>query len=83
VAFASLDVPPGLPHIAGVVQNHQLVGQRAMEQLAMMADANQRGLPEAQTITYIQGYWQDGVTAPPRSPRHAPPSTITFELQNL
>jgi LacI family transcriptional regulator len=70
VAFASLDVPPSMPHIAGVVQNHQLVGQRAMEQLAIMTDAYQRGVPEAQTITYIPGYWQDGVTAPqkPRRP---------------
>jgi DNA-binding LacI/PurR family transcriptional regulator len=69
VAFASLDVPPSLPHIAGVVQNHRLVGQRAMEQLAIMTDAYQRGVPEAQTITYIPGYWQDGVTAPSRARR--------------
>jgi LacI family transcriptional regulator len=71
VAFASLDVPPSMPHIAGVVQNHRLVGQRAMEQLAIMTDAYQRGVPEAQTITYIPGYWQDGVTAPGRPHHHA------------
>lgn len=70
VAFASLDVPPSMPHIAGVVQNHGLVGQRAMEQLAIMTDAYQRGVPEAQTITYIPGYWQDGVTAPARPRRN-------------
>ena len=64
VAFASLDVPPSMPHIAGVVQNHRLVGQRAMEQLAIMTDAYQRGVPEAQSITFIPGYWQDGITAP-------------------
>jgi len=64
IAFASLDVPPSMPHVAGVVQNHRLVGQRAMEQLAIMSDAYQRGVPEAQTVTYVPGYWQDGVTAP-------------------
>ena len=64
VAFACLDIPPSMPHIAGVVQNHQLVGRRAMEQLIIMADAYQRGVPPAQTITYIPGFWQDGVTAP-------------------
>lgn len=69
VAFASLDVPPSMPHIAGVVQNHRLVGQRAMEQLAIMTDAYQRGVPEAQSITYIPGYWQDGNTAPPKQRR--------------
>ncbi len=69
VAFASLDVPPSMPHVAGVVQNHRLVGQRAMEQLAIMTDAYQRGVPTAQTVTYIPGYWQDGVTAPSRPHR--------------
>lgn len=69
VAFASLDVPPSLPHVAGVVQNHRLVGQRAMEQLAIMTDAYQRGVPESQTITYIPGFWQDGVTAPAKPKR--------------
>ena len=69
VAFASLDVPPSMPHIAGVVQNHRLVGQRAMEQLAIMTDAYQRGVPEAQSITFIPGYWQDGITAPKKARR--------------
>lgn len=69
VAFASLDVPPSLPHVAGVVQNHRLVGQRAMEQLAIMTDAYQRGVLESQTITYIPGFWQDGVTAPAKAKR--------------
>lgn len=68
VAFASLDIPPSMPHLAGVTQNHRLVGQRAMEQLAIMTDSYQRGVPEAQTITFIPGYWQDGITAPARTP---------------
>jgi LacI family transcriptional regulator len=71
VAFASLDTPPSLPHVAGVVQNHRLVGRRGMEQLAIMTDAYQRGVPQAQTITYIPGYWQDGITAPSRARRRA------------
>jgi DNA-binding LacI/PurR family transcriptional regulator len=71
VAFASLDISTSTPNIAGVVQNHRLVGQRAMEQLAIMTDAYQRGVPEAQTITYIPGYWQDGITAPQKLRRMA------------
>ncbi|MCU0792814.1 MAG: LacI family transcriptional regulator [Opitutaceae bacterium] len=69
VAFASLDVPPGHPQLAGVVQNHRLVGQRAMEQLAIMTQAHQRGVPQAQTITSIPGYWREGATAPLRPRR--------------
>jgi LacI family transcriptional regulator len=72
VAFASLDVPPSLPYIAGVVQNHRLVGQRAMEQLAIMTDAHQRGVPLAQTITHIPGFWQNGASAPQRLRRSTP-----------
>ncbi len=34
-----------------------------------MADANQRGVPEAQTITYLPGYWQDDFTAPAKTRR--------------
>lgn len=71
VAFACLDIQPNMPHVAGVLQNHHLVGQRAMEQLAIMTDAYQRGVPEAQTITYIPGYWQNGVTAPHKPRRHS------------
>ena len=69
VAFASLDVPTGMPHVAGIVQNHHLVGQRAMEQLTIMTDAYQRGIPDAQTITCIPGHWQDGTTAPKKISR--------------
>jgi hypothetical protein len=42
-----------------------------MEQLAIMTDAYQRGVPQAQTITYIPGYWQDGATAPQKARRLA------------
>jgi len=51
------------------VQNHRLVGQCAMEQLAIMTDAYQRGVPEAQSITFIPGFWQDGITAPKKARR--------------
>ena len=71
VAYASLDITPSMSNFAGVVQNHRLVGQQAMEQLAIMTDAYQRGVPEAQSITYIAGYWQDGATAPPKAPKQA------------
>ena len=77
IAFASLDVAPSLPHLAGVIQNHRLVGQRAMEQLAIMTDTYHRGVPEAQTITYIPGFWQDGSTAPRRPRRlHSAQATV-------
>jgi hypothetical protein len=67
VAFASLDAQPTMPHVAGVVQNHRLVGIRAMEQLCLMAETHQRGVGGTQSITYVPGFWRDGATTPVRS----------------
>ncbi|HLP07999.1 MAG TPA: LacI family DNA-binding transcriptional regulator [Opitutaceae bacterium] len=64
VAFASLDVPAGCPYIGGIVQNHRLVGMRAMEQLALMVRTFRRGAPENPSSTRVPGYWRDGATVP-------------------
>jgi LacI family transcriptional regulator len=66
VAWASLDVPPAHTHIAGVVQNHRLVGMRALEQLAVLVKTFHRGAPAGPAATYIPGYWRGGATAPRR-----------------
>ncbi len=67
VAYASLDVPPARSEMAGVVQNHRLVGMRAVEQLAVLVRTFCRGAPANPSVTYIPGYWKDGATAPPRT----------------
>lgn len=67
VAFASLDVPADRPWLAGIVQNHRLVGMRAMEQLAVMVRTYRRGAPETPSITYVPGYWRDGATVPSKT----------------
>lgn len=69
VAFASLDVPTDSMHLAGIVQNHRLVGMRAMEQLSIMVKTYHRGPPENPSATYVPGYWRDGPTVPRKSRR--------------
>jgi DNA-binding LacI/PurR family transcriptional regulator len=64
VAFASLDVNPDVRSLAGVVQNHRLVGRRALEHLAVLMRSNQHGVPVRQAITLTPGFWRDGATAP-------------------
>jgi len=64
VAFASLDAPTDQPHIAGIVQNHRLVGMRAMEHLEVLVKTYQRGAPANPSGTYVPGYWGDGATVP-------------------
>lgn len=68
VAFASLDVPADSTQIAGIVQNHRLVGMRAMEQLSILVKTYHRGAPENPSATYVPGYWRDGPTVPRKTP---------------
>lgn len=69
VAFASLDAPPDRPYIAGIVQNHRLVGMRAMEHLEVLVKTYQRGAPKNPSGTYVPGYWRDGATVPKKTVR--------------
>lgn len=69
VAFASLDVPTDCVHMAGIVQNHRLVGMRAMEQLSILVKTYHRGAPENPSATYVPGYWRDGPTVPRKTRR--------------
>lgn len=65
LAFASLDLTPETPNLAGVVQNHALVGRRAVEQVIALLHAHERGLPEVPSVTFVPGFWRDGSSAPP------------------
>ena len=49
---------------AGVRQNHQTVGQLAIEILAGQLHYNKYGVPEIPTTTYVEGTWFDGATCP-------------------
>jgi LacI family transcriptional regulator len=69
VAFASLDVPADWSHMGGIVQNHRLVGMRAMEQLSVLVKTYHRGAPENPSATYVPGFWRDGATAPRKARR--------------
>lgn len=49
---------------AGVRQNHETVGQLAIEILAGQLHYNKYGIPEIPTTTYVEGTWFDGATCP-------------------
>ena len=72
IAFASLDVPDKRPDVAGIVQNHRLVGTRAMEQLSLLVRTFHRGPPEAPSATYVPGYWRDGASVKAKVRTHHP-----------
>jgi DNA-binding LacI/PurR family transcriptional regulator len=65
IVVASLDLEPGRGVNAGVRQNHRIVGERAVEQLAILLRTNQRGPGRPHNSTFIEGDWVDGRDVPP------------------
>ncbi len=64
VVVATLDFAPQEGPNAGMRQNHRVVGQRAVEQLAILMKTNQRGLVASPNHTLIDGEWVDGSDVP-------------------
>ena len=56
------------PALAGVIQHHFVVGQKAAEALALHIMRRKRGLTTLNAATYVAGSWQDGASAPPCAP---------------
>jgi LacI family transcriptional regulator len=76
LGFASLDWARTDEGLAGVEANHYLIGQSAVELLAMRRHTNERGVREEISITFVPGSWHDGpTTSRPRLVRHAEIST--------
>ena len=68
VAFVDLFLDQFDGSIAGVRQNHGVVGQLAVEILAGQLHYNKYGVPEIPTTTNVEGTWFDGATCPPKKP---------------
>jgi hypothetical protein len=64
IVVASLDLTPGAGANAGMRQNHRVVGERAVEQLAILMKTNQRGLVDPPNRTLIEGVWVNGTDVP-------------------
>ena len=82
IVVASLDLEPGRGVNAGMRQNHRIVGERAVEQLAILLRTNQRGPGRPHNSTLIEGEWVDGSDVPPPRggtvrPQNAAPKAAT------
>jgi len=69
VGVATLDYNPHRGAAAGIRQSHELVGERAVEALALLMKTNQRGLISLPNTTLVDGLWQDGPELLPKSPK--------------
>jgi LacI family transcriptional regulator len=65
IAVASLDLPAKPGELAGVMQNHHLVARQAVEQVVLLLQTHQRGVPQMASVTFVPGQWRDGASAPP------------------
>jgi LacI family transcriptional regulator len=66
VAFADVFLDKFDGRMAGVRQNHETVGELAVEILAGQLQHNKFGVPDVPTTTFVEGTWFDGATCPPR-----------------
>jgi LacI family transcriptional regulator len=64
VAFADVFLDTFDGEVAGVRQNHQTVGELAVEILAGQLQHNKFGVPEIPTTTFVEGTWFDGASCP-------------------
>lgn len=81
VACASLSLLDEDDPLAGVFPNPRLVGAKAVSLLATLLKADQRGVPEFASRTYVTSRWKDGASAPARTP--APPAGAAAGLVDL
>lgn len=66
VAFVDVFLENFSGRTAGVRQNHETVGELAVEILAGQLHHNKYGVPEIPTTTYVEGTWFDGASCPRR-----------------
>ena len=64
LGFASLDLTGQPASFAGIVPNHRLVGERAVELIAIRRYTYERGVPEHASITFVPVDWRPGASAP-------------------
>jgi LacI family transcriptional regulator len=67
VAFADVFLENFDGSTAGVRQNHETVGELAVEVLAGQLQHNKYGVPEIATTTFVEGTWFDGMSCPRKS----------------
>jgi len=67
VAFVDLFLEDTSGKVAGVRQNHELVGATAVEILAGQIHHSKLGEPTVATSTLIEGTWFDGQSCPSRT----------------
>lgn len=64
IACASLCLNAPDPKNAGLVMDHQTVGRKAVEMIALLIKTRQFGVPASAPSLFVEGRWCDGASAP-------------------
>ncbi len=56
--------PEDLAHYAGIRQDYRILGQIGIDEVVAMIHTNRRGIPTMPKRIMVEGYWQDGPSAP-------------------
>lgn len=67
IACASLCLNQDGSFFAGTISPHRMVGQKAVEMIALLIKNQQFGVPSAPTCLYVAPEWHDGPSAPVRA----------------
>lgn len=62
VGFASLGLAKEDHEISGIYQGDHSIGRKAVDILVGMVQQGERGLPEIQICTFVEGVWREGTT---------------------
>ena len=63
VAFATLGIHRGFPHISGIDQNHSIIGSNAIDLIIGRFHRNDYGILSSRKTVLTDGIWVDGTTA--------------------
>lgn len=80
IVVVSLDQSPERGSNCGMRQNHCIVGERAIEQLAFLMKSNQRGFTSVPNHTLIGGEWIEGSDVPYKKTTHVRAAKPKFTL---
>ena len=67
IALVTLDWHNAKAGVAGIDQQHELVGAAAVDILVHMLNNNVYGIPDTPRTTLVEGVWRPGASAPPRA----------------
>jgi LacI family transcriptional regulator len=69
LGFALTGIRPRLPHIAGMDERWDGIGQAVIDLVVSLLKNNDAGVPRFPRFVLVEGRWTEGATVRPAGPR--------------